>query len=104
MKKLRLMKIPLAMAMLLPVTAAVADTSKQAPIELDSTVVTVKTPEYQQYEYGMDLDIAKVISIKYFPPKPKFCGVIPARMTYEDSKGDRHAIRYLYPETSGCSN
>lgn len=105
MKNFRHIKLSLALALLLPASAVLADSNnKQGPLELDSTVVSVKTPEYKNYEYGMDLDIAKVISVKYFSPKPKFCGVIPAQLTYEDSKGERHAVRYLYPETSGCTN
>ncbi|MGV6477815.1 DUF2790 domain-containing protein [Azotobacter vinelandii] len=29
---------------------------------------------------------------------------MPAQITYEDSMGKLHAVRYLYPETKGCKD
>ncbi|MOA47025.1 hypothetical protein D3C78_1696110 [compost metagenome] len=54
----------------------------------------------------MPLDISKVVKVEYFiPDKAKtYCGVIPAAMTYQDSKGAMQGLVYLYPETSGCTN
>lgn len=74
------------------------------PLVVMKGVQDVQTPEYKQYEYGMPMDIAKVVSIEYFRPQEKFCGVIPAAMTYEDSQGVKRGLVYLYPETSGCTH
>ncbi|GAB3465997.1 hypothetical protein GCM10027398_11860 [Azotobacter salinestris] len=60
--------------------------------------------EVEDYKYGMELDIADVIDVEYFRPEPFFCGTIPAQMVYEDSDGEINAIRYLYPDSSGCSD
>ncbi|MOA50461.1 hypothetical protein D3C78_1734740 [compost metagenome] len=90
--------------MLSAVSVVIAESGGPPPLVVGHGVKDVKTPEFKDYEYGMPLDIAKVISTEYFPPEKVFCGVIPAAMTYEDSKGEKHAIRYLYPETSGCDN
>ncbi|WP_028628387.1 MULTISPECIES: DUF2790 domain-containing protein [Pseudomonas] len=48
-------------------------------------------PEVRHYKYGMNLDIAKVVSVT---PSSSACGVGPARMTYEDSRGELHTIEY----------
>jgi len=45
----------------------------------------------EQYRYGMHLDIAKVVSSTAIPDA---CNVVPARMTYEDSSGQRHILQY----------
>lgn len=86
------------------VIAETAETEAPPPIVVMKGVKDVTTPEFKQYQYGMPLDISKVVKVEYFPPKEKFCGVIPATLTYEDSKGEKHGIIYLYPETSGCTN
>ncbi|WP_408004330.1 DUF2790 domain-containing protein [Zestomonas carbonaria] len=44
-----------------------------------------------KYRYGMDLDIARVVSHSDIP---NVCGVVPVEMTYEDSQGDRHTLQY----------
>ncbi|MCY1288645.1 hypothetical protein D9M68_483620 [compost metagenome] len=44
-----------------------------------------------QYEYGMQLDIQKVISVS---PKPDTCDVVPATMVYLDSHGETHRLAY----------
>ncbi|MBB3103559.1 DUF2790 domain-containing protein [Azomonas macrocytogenes] len=96
------MKLSFAMAMLLPTSLIMGESSTSDPIILEDTTVYSQVPEAKNYKYGMRLDIAKVVTMEYFPPEPNFCGVIPAQMTYEDSMGKIHAIRYLYPEISGC--
>jgi hypothetical protein len=45
----------------------------------------------EQYSYGMHLDIAKVIASTSIPDA---CQVVPARLTYEDSNGQRHVLQY----------
>ncbi|MGE7989773.1 DUF2790 domain-containing protein [Pseudomonas sp. NPDC089554] len=44
-----------------------------------------------QYEYGMKLDIRRVIDLSGVP---ETCQVEPATMTYEDHQGQVHTIRY----------
>ncbi|SDN09477.1 DUF2790 domain-containing protein [Pseudomonas jinjuensis] len=53
----------------------------------------------EQYTYDMKLDIARVISNTDVSSQ---CGVVPARMTYEDSQGQRHTIQYQV-WGGGCS-
>jgi hypothetical protein len=48
----------------------------------------------------MDLDIAKVISMSEVP---NVCEVVPAKMEYDDSKGQRHILRYSVMG-NGCSS
>ena len=71
--------------------AAIADevansTAEQIPVE--------------QYSYSQHLDIAKVISMSEIP---NVCEVVPARMTYEDSQGQKHILEYRVMG-NGCSN
>ncbi|AHZ73353.1 MULTISPECIES: DUF2790 domain-containing protein [Pseudomonas] len=48
-------------------------------------------PVAKQYEYGMALDVVKVISVV----RPaKVCAVVPAAMTYEDSEGQLNTVKY----------
>ncbi|AOS38918.1 hypothetical protein A0U95_09135 [Pseudomonas brassicacearum] len=47
--------------------------------------------EIVHYEYGMNLDVKKVVSIT---PANKGCGVGPSRMTYEDSNGKLNTVEY----------
>ncbi|WP_454864765.1 DUF2790 domain-containing protein [Pseudomonas rhizophila] len=49
-------------------------------------------PEIVHYKYGLDLDIAKVVSVT--PTAAKYCGLVPSRMTYEDSSGKLRTIEY----------
>lgn len=87
-------------------SVVIAQTDAPPPLVVMKGVKEVQTPEYKQYQYGMPLDISKVVKIEYFiPDKAKtYCGVIPAAMTYQDSKGEKQGLVYLYPETSGCDN
>lgn len=48
-------------------------------------------PEVVPYQYGMELDVAKVISVTR---KADVCGVVPSRMTYLDSKGSLQTVEY----------
>ncbi|MBX8532599.1 DUF2790 domain-containing protein [Pseudomonas cichorii] len=48
-------------------------------------------PEIQNYAYGMNLDIAKVI---VRTPAPKSCVVNSKLMTYENSQGELNTLRY----------
>lgn len=52
------------------------------------------------YQYGMKLDVAKVISIDQANDR---CEVAPARMTYLDSHGQQHVLQYLR-QTEMCSD
>lgn len=52
------------------------------------------------YQYGMQLDVAKVISIEQANDR---CEVAPAKMTYADSKGQVHVLEYLR-QTERCSD
>jgi len=45
----------------------------------------------EQYSYSQHLDIARVISMSEVP---NVCEVVPARMTYEDSQGQKHILEY----------
>lgn len=57
-------------------------------------------PVIEQYHYGMQLDIAKVLSRSEVPD---VCGVVPAYMTYEDHQGKVHRLEYMV-FGQGCSN
>ncbi|SDT32597.1 DUF2790 domain-containing protein [Pseudomonas oryzae] len=48
-------------------------------------------PKVEKYRYGMELDVVKVISVTR---KAKVCGVVPARMTFLDSKGELQTVEY----------
>lgn len=56
-------------------------------------------PAAEQYSYGSDLDIAKVISLSKVP---NVCEVVPATMVYEDHQGQRHILEYRVMG-DGCS-
>jgi hypothetical protein len=48
-------------------------------------------PVVKDYEYGMKLDVVKVVSVA----RPQVaCAVVPAAMTYEDSQGRLNTIKY----------
>ncbi|MNR13202.1 hypothetical protein D3C85_1295970 [compost metagenome] len=48
-------------------------------------------PVVKDYEYGMKLDVVKVVSVV----RPAVaCAVVPAAMTYEDSRGQLNTIKY----------
>lgn len=52
------------------------------------------------YQYGMPLDVAKVLRIEQ--PNQR-CEVSLATMTYLDSQGQVHSVRYLR-QTARCSD
>ncbi|NWA05467.1 DUF2790 domain-containing protein [Pseudomonas gingeri] len=54
----------------------------------------------EEYTYSSHPDIHKVISMSEIPD---VCEVVPARMVYEDAKGDRHVMEYRVMG-NGCSN
>lgn len=54
----------------------------------------------EQYSYTQHLDISHVISISEIA---NVCAVVPVRMTYEDSKGQKHILEYRVMG-NGCSN
>lgn len=49
-------------------------------------------PQLEEYAYGMDLDVSKLV---YVSPSVRYCGNVRSMMTYEDSKGELHMVRYL---------
>lgn len=57
-------------------------------------------PLTQEYDYSVKLDIAKVLAVSEVP---NVCAVVPARMTYLDSKGTKHILEYQVMG-NGCSN
>ncbi|AOE84974.1 DUF2790 domain-containing protein [Pseudomonas sp. TCU-HL1] len=57
-------------------------------------------PPVTQYEYGVHLDIARVLEMTDLST---FCGIGPARMTYEDSQMQTRTLEYLVWGT-GCKN
>jgi hypothetical protein len=77
-----------ALSLSLASTVALAATTDQA------------SPPVIQYEYGVHLDIARVIQMTDLTT---FCGIGPARMTYEDSQMQTKTIEYLV-WGSGCKN
>ncbi|MFJ2489133.1 DUF2790 domain-containing protein [Pseudomonas sp. NPDC087639] len=48
-------------------------------------------PVVKEYAYGMKLDVVNVVSVVR---SPVACAVVPAAMTYEDSKGQLNTIKY----------
>lgn len=48
-------------------------------------------PQVLSYHYGLALDIARVVSLT---PPLKSCGLVPSRMTYEDSAGQLKTLEY----------
>ena len=54
----------------------------------------------EQYSYAQHLDIAHVIATSEVAD---VCAVVPVRMTYEDSNGQRHILEYRVMG-NGCSN
>ena len=54
----------------------------------------------EHYSNSHHLDIAHVISTTEIA---NVCAVVPVRMTYEDSKGQKHILEYRVMG-NGCSN
>lgn len=74
-------------------TAALAD---EAPTELAGR----NAPIVEDYTYSTHLDVAKVVSMSDIP---QVCEVVPVKMEYEDSQGQRHILNY-HVMGDGCSN
>ncbi|HGM5580914.1 TPA: DUF2790 domain-containing protein [Pseudomonas putida] len=66
----------------------------------DDVATNAEQIPVEQYRYSQHLDIAKVLSMSEVP---NVCEVVPARMTYEDSKGQKHILEYRVMG-NGCSN
>lgn len=66
----------------------------------DEVANDVEQIPVEQYSYSQHLDIARVISMSEVP---NVCEVVPARMTYEDSQGQKHILEYRVMG-NGCSN
>ncbi|MFP5429049.1 MAG: DUF2790 domain-containing protein [Gammaproteobacteria bacterium] len=66
----------------------------------DEVANDVEQIPVEQYSYSQHLDIARVLSMSEVP---NVCEVVPARMTYEDSKGQKHILEYRVMG-NGCSN
>lgn len=66
----------------------------------DDVATNAEQIPVEQYSYSQHLDIAKVLSMSEVP---NVCEVVPARMTYEDSKGQKHILEYRVMG-NGCSN
>jgi hypothetical protein len=49
------------------------------------------TENVTPYQYGMKLDIAKVVSQSH---EDEVNGVVPVLLTYQDSKGTKHTVEY----------
>jgi len=64
------------------------------------TDVAQQQPVVEEYTYSTHLDIAKVVSMSEVPD---VCGVVPMKMEYEDSNGQRHILSYTMMG-NGCSN
>lgn len=54
----------------------------------------------EEYTYSTHLDIANVVSMSEVP---NVCEVVPMKMEYDDSKGQRHILRYSVMG-NGCTN
>ncbi|ANY88769.1 MULTISPECIES: DUF2790 domain-containing protein [Pseudomonas] len=66
----------------------------------DEVAKDVEQIPVEQYSYSQHLDIARVLSMSEVP---NVCEVVPARMTYEDSQGQKHILEYRVMG-NGCSN
>jgi len=49
-------------------------------------------PELKDYRYGMDMDIAKLVHVSQ---NVMYCGNVRSIMSFEDSKGELHMVRYI---------
>lgn len=57
-----------------------------------ATGALADTPKPVPYTYGMNLDVAKVLSIE--EPHPLTCQLVEATMTYLDTHGQTRAVTY----------
>lgn len=81
------------------VVLALSSVCTLALAEDNSNPVAQSAP-VEHYNYAMHLDIARVIDTTQIP---NVCDVVPMRMTYEDSAGQRHVLEYQVMG-NGCSN
>ncbi|WP_033035857.1 DUF2790 domain-containing protein [Pseudomonas sp. GM102] len=51
-------------------------------------------PVVKDYEYGMKLDVVKVVKVVSVVRPQVACAVVPTAMTYEDSQGQLNTIKY----------
>lgn len=58
----------------------------------ENRISWVYVQSLEDYAYGMDLDVGKLV---YVSPNVRYCGNVRSMMTYEDSKGELHMVRYL---------
>ncbi|WP_341963809.1 DUF2790 domain-containing protein [Pseudomonas sp. RC10] len=84
---------------LLPIaTLALADTSSHS-----STTTSVEqsaSPLEEDYNYSTHLDIAKVRDVD---DVSAICSITPVKMTYDDSQGKTHILRYMMMG-GGCNS
>lgn len=89
---MKLVRIALFVALGAAAAQALADDSQ-------STAATGQSP-VETYTYETKLDIKRVIEVSEIANE---CAPVPARMTYEDSQGQRRTLEYQVMG-SGCSN
>ena len=65
---------------------------------LGSQAALAEQSQVEQYRYGSQLDIAKVLHRDAIPNE---CGVVPVKMTYLDHQGQQHTLQYLV-NGNGC--
>lgn len=79
--------------------STVVDAAEEEPDPLTADIQLVvpdqsdneETTAVHDYRYSDELDVHKIISIE---SNSTACGVTPAVMTYEDSHGELHIMRY----------
>ncbi len=79
---------------------ALAGMSAFALAEESAESAVAAAPAIEQYHYGMEMDIARIISRSEIPD---VCGIVPAYMTYEDHQGKVHRVEYMV-FGQGCSS
>jgi len=65
---------------------------------LGSGLQAAETLPVEQYHYGMQLDVQKVLALHEAPTV--LCQVVEARMDYLDSQGREHRLAYLKHATA----
>ena len=91
------MKALIVFALITGCTTAMAG---EVPDTEKAAIDTQVSMPVEQYRYGMNLDIARVVAVDAIPA---VCEVVPARMTYDDSDGKRHVLEYRVMG-NGCTN
>lgn len=76
-------------------------TSLLLAILASGSVFAAKSTDAVSYDYGMPLDVARVISID--EPSSFTCETVQAKMTYVDSNGEEKSVTYL-KASSACAN